>query len=230
MAGFSKIPGDDKGKAKIIPLDDSGSEKDPIEVKYNPTKYSVTISQNMSEEAADTNKPNEKEQFTTVGVGDLTVTLLYDTYEEEAEADKDVRKKINKIVELAMPTVPGKEKKVPPTCLFVWGTFKYKGYVSSVKQDFTMFLRTGVPVRANVAVTFKSAMNTAADIKKLKGLEACRKLWTVKTGDRLDLIANRTLKDVTQWRKIAELNGISDPISFPTAKDVGRRLVIPDIY
>ncbi|MNL54211.1 hypothetical protein D3C87_1775220 [compost metagenome] len=50
----------------------------------------------------------------------------------------------------------------------------------------------------------------------------------VKSGDRLDLIANEALKEPLAWRRIAELNKIVNPIGFPGKNDIGRTLVIPD--
>jgi nucleoid-associated protein YgaU len=50
----------------------------------------------------------------------------------------------------------------------------------------------------------------------------------VKSGDRLDLIANETLKDPALWRKIAKENNIDNPLSFPKYSDIGKILIIPD--
>ena len=54
------------------------------------------------------------------------------------------------------------------------------------------------------------------------------KLWTVKSGDRLDLIADKALMDVSLWRKIADENNILNPREFPKDDDIGRTLIIPD--
>ena len=91
-----------------------------------------------------------------------------------------------------------------------------------------MFLPTGVPVRATLDITFETK-ELEMKVEEDKGLQACRKLWTVKSGDRLDLIANQALRDPTQWRQIAKLNKISNPFNFPSKNDFGRILVIPDL-
>ncbi len=90
-----------------------------------------------------------------------------------------------------------------------------------------MFLDTGIPVRSEMTVTLRPDIPKELDNRN-KGTEGCRKLWTVKSNDRIDLIAFRTLKDATRWRIIAEANQITDPLAFPTADDIGRQLVIPD--
>lgn len=47
---------------------------------------------------------------------------------------------------------------------------------------------------------------------------------TVTQGDRLDLIAHRTLGNATVWWRICDANDASDP---QTLVDPGRRLVVP---
>jgi nucleoid-associated protein YgaU len=71
-------------------------------------------------------------------------------------------------------------------------------------------------------------MFTQEELNKNMGLWACRKTWTVKSGDRLDIIANIELKDASLWRKIAQENHIDDPLNFPTNDDIGRKIIIPD--
>ncbi len=122
---------------------------------------------------------------------------------------------------------PKERKKKPPTCLFIWGNFTYKGIIYKINQKFTLFLSDGTPVRAELNVTFK-ALVTPEEYAKNMGMDACRKVWIVKSGDRLDLIANKALKDPALWRKIAEENNIDNPLAFPKDSDIGRILIIPD--
>lgn len=199
-------------KAKIKNL----ATSDEISVMFNPADYSVATSSEVSGEGSSL-------QFNKVKKEDFTVNLFFDTYEK----GEDVRDETEKIASLQLPTVEGKTTKQPPVCAFVWGKFTYKGIISRVDQKFTMFLSTGIPVRAELTVTFKAALTWQEDAA-LKGREACRKLWTVKDGDRLDLIAYTALNDASQWRKVAYANNISDPLVFPTYDDIGRVLVIPD--
>jgi len=200
----------EKAKIKVL---DTGEE---ISVMFNPNEYTVSTMATVSGEGSEI-------QFQKVNVKDFTVSLLFDTYEKQT----DVRDETERISSLLVPTVEGKETKRPPICLFSWGSFAYKGIIYKIDQNFTMFLSAGIPVRAKLTVTFKSVISKEEDAK-FKGKEACRKLWIVKSGDRLDLVAYKTLKDPGQWRKIAEANGITNPLSFPTGDDIGKILVIPD--
>lgn len=201
-------------KAKIIPLEGGGG---PIEVMFNPNEYTLSFEATYTGE-------DSKKQFLKTEVPDFTVTLFYDTYEKGT----DVRKETLKVTSLLYPTVRGAKTMQPPTCLFIWGGFTYRGILKKITQKYTMFLPTGVPVRSILDITFETK-ELEMKVEEDKGLQACRKLWTVKSGDRLDLIANQALRDPTQWRQIAKLNKIANPFSFPSKNDFGRTLVIPDL-
>lgn len=203
-------------KAKISVLNPDLSIKEEIEVKFNPSEYTVSTQGTLDDQ-----KPTPF--FNGVTLDDFEVKLTFDTYEEKT----DVRKLTNKIAKLVMPTIEGKEKKIAPLCLFSWGKFTYKGIIYQISQTFTLFLSDGTPVRANLTVKFK-ALVTPKEYAINMGMDACRKVWTVKSGDRLDLIANETLKDPALWRMIAKENKIDNPLSFPKNSDIGKILIIPD--
>ena len=209
-------------KAKIRVLE--GPNKGDIDLMFNPVDFNAII------DVQKTGKGG-KIQFNTVDVPDFTVELFFDTYENKNKTDTreftDVREFTEKIVSLLKPTIKGKHTKRPPICLYVWGSFSYRGIVTKVDQKFLLFIESGIPVRAKLTVTFSSVLITE-EAAELSSKSDSRKFWTVKTGDRLDLIANSTLKDPAQWRTIAEANEINNPLLFPKPDDVGRMLIIPD--
>ncbi len=206
-------------KAEIIVLDENNKETDRFAVLFNPNEYSYT------REAKYSNSGNGSPQFLGFDLQPFVVSLFYDSYESR----EDVRALYtDKIANLTEPSVPGQKTKHPPVCIFSWGKFNLKGTIQKVEQKFTMFLETGIPVRAQLTIAF-NPIATAKEIEKLTGSEACRKLWIVKSGDRLDLIAASTLKDPRLWRLIAKTNKIANPLVFPTKDDIGARLIIPDL-
>jgi hypothetical protein len=202
-------------KATIVPIDKCSASE--IEVMFNPNEYTI------SHESTYEGEMNKK-QFKQYAQKEFKVSLFYDTY----EAGTDVRLQTKKVIDLMYPCVNGKHTKRPPECYFLWGNFSYRGIIINIEQKFSMFLSNGVPVRSTLDITFESK-ETKEKFKKDQGKDACRKLWTVKSGDRLDLIANQAFKDPTQWREIAKLNKIANPFGFPTKNDFGRTLVIPDL-
>lgn len=201
-----------------ITIEVNDQEHTRIEAMFNPAEY--VISQDVTYEDAKTGRIAFKsEQFQP-----LQLSLFFDTYDTK----RDVRLTYTeKIAKLTHPIDSGSEGKQPPVCIVVWGSLSFQGKVQKVEQKFTLFLPDGTPVRATVSVTVVPLMKIM-QVESNKGLDNCRKLWTVKSGDRLDLIAYRLLSDATQWRKIAEANQIMDPLRFPTREDIGRVIVIPD--
>lgn len=206
-------------KAQIKVLDDTGEETEIIDVMFNPEDYTVSLTGSFDTDEGQESSPS----FNKVKISDFTVKSFFDTYETHS----DVREKTNKIAKLLLPAVEGPDRKRPPICLFVWGKFTYKGIIHNLDQKFIMFLETGIPVRAELTLTFKSVA-TPQEYAEYMGIEACRKAWTVKSSDRLDLIAHKALKNAALWRKIADENNINDPITFPRTHDIGKTLVIPD--
>jgi hypothetical protein len=204
-------------KAQIKILDDTGDETETIDVMFNPEHYTVSLIGAFDE------GQESSPSFNKVDIQDFIVKSFFDTYETQS----DVREKTNKIAKLLMPVVEGTDRNRPTICLFVWGKFTFKGIIYKLDQKFTMFLGTGIPVRAELTFTFKPVA-TPREYAEYMGIEACRKVWTVKSSDRLDLIAHKALKNAALWRKIADENNIDDPIAFPQTHDIGKTLVIPD--
>lgn len=222
-------------KAKIHILDSEGKDIiDTFEVMFNPTEYSNSIEVDWEGDKG------KIPQFKGSNFSSFSITLFFDSYEYGVDVREDheivideeneVKKEVigtKRIVELAVPSAEGQESKKPPVCLFSWGKFNFKGVIEKVDQNFTMFLPDGIPVRAKVTIAMKPVVN-AKDMLKMKGIEACRKVRIVKEGERLDIIAAEELKDPAAWYKIAEANDIADPLNFPTTKDTGKVIIIPD--
>ncbi|UYC18437.1 hypothetical protein NRY95_11010 [Xanthomonas campestris pv. phormiicola] len=192
--------------------------REEIPVMYNPTELSLNKTVVLQGQGSNI-------QFQRVEDDDLTVSLFFDTYEQQA----DVRTKTNRIVALTQPSVGNGDRREPPVLVFTWAGPLFVGMISKLDQKFTMFLSSGVPVRAELSVTFKSVLTPQED-QHAQGKFNCRRLWQVRENDRLYLIAQRTLGDPEQWRLIAAANGIDDPLNFPTRADIGRLLVIVDTH
>ena len=187
-------------------------------VMFNPTEYSFSRTSQLSGSGMNV-------QFNRVGSDDFTVELIFDSYEAQA----DVRQSTNlgTIVGLINPTVEKSQNKRPPECQFSYGkAFTYTGVVKKAEQRFTLFLEDGTPARAHLTLTIQEVLS-AEEAAANAGIEACRKLWPVRAGDRLDLIAAEAMGDARRWPEIAALNNIENPLHFPAAF-VGQTLGIPD--
>jgi len=200
-------------KAEII---DENNNKIPV--MFNPSELNSNISVSTTGVGANIN-------FQRVDDDDFSVSLFFDTYEQGT----DVREYTKKLEKLTEPTIGTGERRRPPVCKFSWGSVWFTGMVIKLSQKFTMFLSSGVPVRAQVSVTFKSWLSEKEDLVA-QGSVNCRRMWTVEPSDRLYLIAHKALGSSSLWKLIADENNIYDPLNFPGDEYLGKTIIIPDIH
>lgn len=156
-------------------------------------------------------------QFISGKTPTLTMELFFDTSEQE----QDVRaftKKITKLLEI------DSDLHTPPMCRFVWGSLDFRGILQKVGQQFTMFLDSGLPVRATLKVTFQQTKTVKEQYEEIPRQSADRtKQRIVNQGDQLWLIATEEYEDPGLWRHIAKANGIDNPLKMKT----GQQLIVP---
>jgi Contractile injection system tube protein len=142
-------PGADH-KAQLLPLDANGSPLlgAGITVQFNPSTYSTLWNMTW-------NEIGQSLQWTRTAPGDLVLTLNYDSYEERTDVRDKTRPFKDKLD-------PGQSKTGQAVgCLFQWGKTTYKGVVQSLKEDFSLFLADGTPVRSVITLTLKPWPPTA---------------------------------------------------------------------
>jgi len=187
-----------------------------FQVLFNPNAYRVTDSNQFVEVAV----PGLRSPLIQFGRGNmrtLGMQFFFDSYEEK----KDVRIYTRKITDLLETE---RELHAPPVCLLSWGGPTFVGVLEQVNTNFTLFLHTGVPVRATMDVTFKEYPETANRAQLGKQSSAhFEKQYIVKLQDTLSSIAGEFLGDPKLWRKIAEKNDIDNPLSIKP----GHALIIP---
>ncbi|MBD2867587.1 CIS tube protein [Paenibacillus arenilitoris] len=180
------------------------SETEKIDVLFNPTEYELDSGNQYSEKEVP-GLQTPLSQYTGGDQTKLTLNLFFDTY----EAGVDVRTHTSKIV--GMLDVDS-DLHTPPTCKFIWGSLDFKGVITNISQKYTMFLETGVPVRASLTVTMLSSQTMKEQYQEIPRQSADRtKQKTVKQGDQLWSIAAHEYEDPGAWRHIAEANGIDNP-------------------
>lgn len=197
-------------KATIQNRDKPGSK--PVTCMFNPKEY--TFQKTNSWKEGETPAQNISQlQFTGGKSATLTMQFFFDTYAER----KDVREEYTDAFwELMVIDASKKDKKNkfgrPPLVLFQWGrTWSFQAVITSMKQQFTLFLDSGVPVRATLDVTFQQV----SDPSQLRaqnptsGGVGGERVWRVQAGDTLAWIAYREYGDATRWRPIAEANRLT---------------------
>lgn len=196
-----------------------GPTTERLDVLFNPSEYALDSSNQYSwKTIPGLSQPIA--QFVSGESTTLTMDLFFDSYEVRT----DVRKHTMKIVGLLDVD---KDLHAPPLCKFVWGTLQFKGIVEKVSQKYTMFLETGVPVRATLNVTFKAIQSIKEQFKYIPRQSADRtKQRTFKQGDQLWQIAAEEYEDAGLWREIARANGIGNPKRI----EPGTIIKIPRLY
>lgn len=196
-------------KAKIINLDKGGHE---ISCMFNPKEYSFSKQNSWSQgKTKGSNVPHL--EFGGGQPATLSMTLFFDTYGEGS----DVRSKYtDDIWELMLIDESLKDKKNkkgrPPKVRFQWGSaWSFDAVITNIKQQFSLFLANGTPVRASLDVTFQQVKDAKLFPRQnpTSGGEPGGRLWTVTSGDTLAWIAYKEYGDATMWRRIAECNRLS---------------------
>ena len=199
---------------------------------FNPNELNIERS-NQYAETQIPGLPSSTYQFVKGGTRTLTMNLFFDTYEK----NQDVRNLTDKITGWDSTSSGGNpilrglmdidsDLHTPPVCFFVWGSFVFRCIIEQATKKFTMFLPSGIPVRATLSITLKEYKDVETQLKETKFQSADRtKIWHVKQGDTLWLIASEEYGDPNLWRAIAQANKIYDPVSIEPGTD----LVIPPL-
>jgi hypothetical protein len=196
-----------------------------VSCMFNPFEYTVKKTNKYEAKFKDGSDVPTME-YTGAGEKILTLKLTFDTYDDPSGQKKDVTEITRVLWQLMQVKRDGSGKKRPPPVGFEWGTFQFFAVMTSVTQKFTLFLKDGTPVRAEVDASFSQHLD-AEEYKAqnpTSGSETIERIWQVKAGDRLDLISAEVYGEATRWRRIAEHNQISNPLLLT----VGQRLRIPE--
>ncbi|SFS59863.1 LysM peptidoglycan-binding domain-containing protein [Paenibacillus sp. BC26] len=201
-------------KAKIIVTKGTGQEQ--LEVLFNPSEYSLESANTFAWQTIP-GLQTPIAQFISGEATTLSMDLFFDTYEKATDV-RLLTAKVSRLLDV------DKDLHAPPSCRFVWGSLDFKGVVERVSQKFTMFLDSGLPVRATLNVTFRALQSMKEQYQNIPRQSADRtKQKTLKQGDQLWMIAAEEYEDPGEWRAIAEANGIDNPRQLRT----GRKIIVP---
>jgi hypothetical protein len=200
-----------------------------VEVLFNPDQYTLSKDNNFAQ-AAVPGLSSPLLQFVHGNLRTLDLELFFDTLEEHRRGGRninpargDVRLLTQQVVDL-LAINPATH--APPVTLFAWGGLTFTGVLAKATQHFTMFLETGVPVRARLQVTFnewKSALQEAQQIKRQTSDHT--RVHQVGQGETLSSIAAALYGEPGLWRPIALANQLLEPRRLPA----GLQLAIPPL-
>ncbi|GGL14681.1 CIS tube protein [Nocardia jinanensis] len=199
------------------PSDATGSF---LDVQYNPTELSFSKAAQIAEipvPGLDT----PLLQYVRGQAETVSVELFFDSTEEGTSAAAEpVTGRTDKFYNLIKAD---RATHAPPVLLFSWGGTAFPGarrdgfrcVVTSVRQQFTMFAPNGVPLRAKLTVDLKEYKPLTLHLEELGFHSADHTKATVtRAGDTIGAIAYREYGDARAWRRIADENAITDPLSL----------------
>ena len=220
-------------KAEMTRLNSKGHAEFPaIEVQFNPTEFTL----NKAVQIPEIGIPGLDApviQFVRGQTETMTVDLFFDTTDSGMAGD-DVTAVTEKTDLFYQLIKIDRKTHAPPVVRFTWGarsnfpgshmngrwfsqnrTNGFRCIVESVRQRFTLFTPTGVPLRAVLTVTLKEYKSPEQQIKEL-GLQSPDRTHThvVERGDTLSGIAGNLYDDPREWRAIADHNNVTDPLDL----------------
>lgn len=195
-------------KALIMNMDTG----DKIKCMFNPTEYSVS-KKNSWEVGKNTGSDVPSVTFSSGDPASMTLQLFFDTYGTKTNV-RDETDRVWALMDVIPAKVDPKTKRGrPPIVRLLWGlNWSFDAVITNISQKFTLFLQDGTPVRATLDVTFQQGRdpNDKEAQNPTSGGEGGERLWTVSPGDTLAWIAFKMYGTSTNWRPIAQANGLTN--------------------
>ena len=221
-------------EASIVNIE-TGKE---IKCMFCPKEYTISKTNSWGGVAGKGNNTSDPE-FKRGEPATLTMDLFFDTYETKKDVRKEYTDKIWKLMlvdpELTHPcakeqnpnNLPSEANTSlqqataplprPPLCKFIWGkTWSFTAVITSITQNYTLFLPDGTPVRAKLAVTFGQAKDMTKFSKQnpTTGGGYGYKTHLIKEGETIDLIAYNAYGSSASWRFLADNNKLDNPLKL----------------
>lgn len=223
------------GKAQIIRLDDRLQPVPPAcVVQFNPTEFTMNKGVQLAE-AGIPGLDTPILQFVRGQTETLSIELFFDTTDDSNGPGPPlaVTSKTDRFYQL-IKIDP--QTHAPPVCRFVWGPIGGLGspsfpgsqltgpwssqrrgsgfqcVIESVRQRFTLFHQSGLPLRATLSVALKEYLPLDTQVANIPWRSADRThVELVSEGGSLAAMADGAYGDPGAWRRIAAHNEIDDP-------------------
>jgi len=198
-----------------------------FECQFNPTEFQVGKVNNWN---VDSSIGANSESLTFLGgaAQDVSLKLLFDNTGNGKPVTDDSNYKLLKSFTL---TETGRKnehtgKSEPPRVHVQWGEYiSFPAVITEFVERFMLFTPEGAPVRIEVSLTLKQAIDTSKQNPQNPTSRSIPyKTHRVQMGERLDWIAFQAYGDAAAWKEIALANEIVDPLTLTP----GQLLRIPE--
>lgn len=213
-------------KAKLVVVAGNPS-RGQLKFKYNPETFSFSKSAEWTEppeHQRDGDPAPPTHQRTNPA--QLQMDIFFDAFEE---LRGDVTDGVRTLLDWTKPCPPEVADGVmnPPLLEFRWGSSKalrgFKGYLSSVSANYTLFRMDGTPIRATCSITIIEVPNPPAGQNPTSGGQAGLQAHVLVEGESLHSVAWAEYGRASYWRALAAINDIDDPLRVRP----GTRLLLP---
>jgi hypothetical protein len=183
-------------------------------VLFNPSEYTLTRS-NMWNQTQAPGNSRPTSSFRAGNPDQLSLSLFFDGTGAAGKTGS-IRSDVDKVLDLLRYQGDGHR---PRFVRLVWGGqdggLHFQCYLKSASVAFTLFARSGEPIRAKIQATFEEVLDPDDRIAhERRASPDLRRVWHVKEGESLDLIAQRAYGDVRYWRELARANRLENPRSL----------------
>jgi nucleoid-associated protein YgaU len=210
-----------------------------LDLQFNPTE--IVLEKNVHiAEIAIPGLTAPLQQFVRGEAETLRLELLFDTSDQGMGINAVSVATLTDPIYALTRIVP--DGHAPPVVTFIWGPDfpghelppelgnqrrnSFTGVVTSIKQTFTLWSSSGVPVRAKLSLSIREYAALQDQLKALNLASPSKThSYVVSRGDTLGGIAAKFYFDPGEWRAIALANGIDDPRRLMP----GTQLVIPSL-
>ncbi len=211
-------------KMKIIGFKDGKFRQkvDELELQINPDslKYSMGISYSKDKRLGITEKEIKFESFDNS-------TLSFEFFFDDTgivPLNKNLADTLN-YMETILYDVEGDTHE--PNYLHVnWGSFNYKGRITSLSYNYTMFRPDGSPLRVKISVTVTGYMDKISEARSVnRNSPDLSRIIVLKAGESIPYWCDKIYGDASYCVDIAEYNKLS---SFRDASP-GMQLMFPPL-
>lgn len=206
---------------------------------FNPREYAISKSNSWQvDQVAGSALPSA--QFGGGQPRELTLDLLFDASDVGDWSVRAITDQLLAMMEVnpALSKAAGTNRNAgrPPLLTFVWGkTTGFRAVAKQLSIQYTLFDIDGDPLRAQARLTLvqvdRATDGTSGRSDRPPGQNPTTRALggfsahVVRQGDSLPSIAYAAYRDPTRWRRIAEENGIDDPLHLQQ----GATLLIPPV-
>lgn len=198
-------------KLKIHIYDDRkriGMPQATFEAMFNPEFYSLKCA-NQYQDSQGINSSGASLKYSLSRPSEMSLKLILDGTGVAVVGSKNVYKEVEYFLKLT--TKMNGNIHEPNFLKVEWGDLIFNCRLTSVDIKYTLFNRSGQPLRAELNTQFSGDIEDSKRVKQEnKNSPDLTHTKTVKTGDNLPLMSHKVYNDPTYYIQLARVNNLTN--------------------